>query len=100
LDLTGTHVAELAAAANRTFYVSISTILLSLILASFAAVYIRWRVIKPLNLITRTMQTVVGGDLEFKIPLQDRQDEVGQFAQALSMSAMVQLKGSAWKQSC
>ena len=85
LDLTGTHVAELAAAANRTFYVSISSILLSLILASFAALYIRWRVIRPLNLITRTMQTVVGGDLEFKIPLQDRQDEIGQFAQALSM---------------
>jgi len=85
LDLTGTHVAELAAAANRTFYVSISSILLSLILASFAALYVRWRVIKPLNLITRTMRTVVGGDLEFKIPLQDRQDEIGQFAQALSV---------------
>jgi len=85
LDLTETHVADLAAAANRTFYVSISSILLSLILASFAALYIRWRVIKPLNLITRTMQTVVKGDRELKIPLQDRQDEIGQFAQALSV---------------
>ena len=55
----------------------------SIALAAFASWYIAWRVIKPLQLITRTMETVIKGNLKSKIPLQERQDEIGQFARAL-----------------
>jgi signal transduction histidine kinase len=85
LDLTAAHVGELADAANRKFYYSIASIVVSLILTIFAALYLRSRVIKPLGLITRAMQTVVGGDFDFQIPMQDRQDEIGRFAQTLGM---------------
>ena len=53
--------------------------------AAFAAWYLRWRVIKPLRQITQTMQTVIEGNLKCRIPLQDRPDEIGQFARTLSL---------------
>ena len=84
-DLILTHVAEQASTANHNFYIAISSILLSLALAGFSAWFMIWRVIKPLRQITQTMQTVVGGNLKCKIPLQDRQDEIGQFARTLSL---------------
>ena len=74
-----------ASTASRNFTLAISSILLSIALAGFSAWFMIWRVIKPLRQITQTMQTVVGGNLKCKIPLQDRQDEIGQFARTLSL---------------
>jgi two-component system cell cycle sensor histidine kinase PleC len=56
---------------------------LSMGLASFMALCVMWRVIRPLKLITETMSAVVQGDLAREIPFEDRQDEIGQFARTL-----------------
>ena len=83
LELAKEHVAQQASIARRSFDISIAFMLLSITVAALILVYIRARVIKPLQLITRTMQTVTQGNLECAIPMQDRQDEMGQFARTL-----------------
>jgi signal transduction histidine kinase len=83
LELTEFHGAEEVAAADRNFYVAIGLMLLSMGLASFTALCVMWRVIRPLKLITETMSAVAQGDLKRKIPFENRQDEIGQFARTL-----------------
>ncbi len=83
LDLTETHAAQQAADAVRHFYVAIALMIVSIGLASFATMYVIWRVIRPLGQITGTMSAVVQGDLDHDIPFEIRRDEIGQFARAL-----------------
>jgi signal transduction histidine kinase len=83
LDLIILHVSAQGTAATRQLMVAIGFILVALVLAGFAAHYLLRRVISPLNMISQTMQTVIGGDLDCPIPLQERQDEIGQFARTL-----------------
>jgi signal transduction histidine kinase len=83
LELTELHGAQEVAAANQNFYVAIGLMLLSMGLASFTALCVIWRVIRPLKLITETMSAVAQGDLKRKIPFESRQDEIGQFARTL-----------------
>jgi len=67
--------------------------LASIILASSAMLYVMWRVIAPLKRITQIMRSIAGGDLTREIPFGHRQDEIGQFAQAVHLfrdSAVVQ----------
>ena len=85
LDRTEAHAAEQARDAVRHFYVAIALMFLSIGLASFATMYVMWRVIRPLNRITGTMSAVVKGDLDHDIPFENRQDEIGQFGRALRM---------------
>jgi signal transduction histidine kinase/CheY-like chemotaxis protein/HPt (histidine-containing phosphotransfer) domain-containing protein len=85
LNLTEAHAREQAAAARRAFFIAIALMLLSLALACFTAIYVMWRVVRPLKRITRTMTSVAAGDLTASIPHQDRGDEIGQFAHALQM---------------
>ena len=69
--------------------------LASIALASFAAIYVMWGVIRPLRGITKSMQAIAGGSLRTEIPFGDRQDEIGQFAGALKLfrdSSMERLK--------
>ncbi|MBK5264198.1 MAG: HAMP domain-containing protein [Alphaproteobacteria bacterium] len=80
LDLTETYAAERAADAARHLYIAVFLMFLSVGLASFIALYVILRVIRPLKLITQTMKTVAGGDFEHQIPFKDRDDEIGQFA--------------------
>ena len=93
LALTQDHAAELARQADRNFNIAVGLMLLSIILASSAMLYVMWRVIAPLKAITRTMRVIADGDLTREIPFGHRGDEIGQFAQALHMfrdSAVVQ----------
>jgi signal transduction histidine kinase len=83
-DLTRTHLAQHEARARNGFYAAIGASLLAIFLAGYAALYIRHRVIRPLRQITRTMQAVVAGDLADHIPLQHRNDEIGQFARVVN----------------
>ena len=85
LDLTEAHAAEQAADAARHLYLAIALMFLSIGLASFTTLYVMWRVIRPLRLITRTMKTVAAGNFEHQIPFKDRDDEIGQFARTLRM---------------
>ena len=83
LELTIAHVDQLGTAATRRLAMAIAAILLALGVAAFAATYLLGRVIRPLRQIAHTMQKVLQGDLKRAIPLQDRNDEIGQFARAL-----------------
>ncbi len=85
LDLTGKHVEEQAAAARRSFFVAIALMVLSITLACFTALFVMWRVIRPLRVITGTITSIANGDLEAPIPYENRSDEIGQFARALQM---------------
>jgi signal transduction histidine kinase len=85
LDLTERYAARQAAIAQRNFYIAIGLMLASIALAGFAALYLLWRVIRPLRAITRSMQAIAGGNLKGEIPFSDRKDEIGHFAIALKM---------------
>jgi signal transduction histidine kinase len=83
LELTEAHAAKHAAEAVRNFYVALALTFLSVGLASFATIYVLWRVIGPLKEITQTMKTVADGNLRQQIPFKNRHDEIGEFARAL-----------------
>jgi signal transduction histidine kinase len=85
LDLTDKHAKEQAAAARRSFFVAIALMALSIGLACFTALYVMWRVIRPLKGITSTLTSIADGDLAAPIPYGQRADEIGQFARALQM---------------
>jgi signal transduction histidine kinase len=85
LALTQARAQNLVTIANKNFREAIALMLLSIGLASSTMFYIMWRVIRPLKMITRLIRSVTAGDLTHDIPFQDRNDEIGQFAQALYM---------------
>jgi signal transduction histidine kinase len=85
LELTQAHATAQLALDSRNLYVAIALMLLSIALASFATVYVIWKVIRPLGRITRTMQAIARGELAGEIPFAGRHDEIGQFAQALRL---------------
>ncbi len=85
LDLTERYAASQAAIAKRNFYIAIALMLASIALASSAAIYLMWGVIRPLRAITKSMQAIAAGKLKTEIPFRDRHDEIGQFAGALQM---------------
>ena len=85
LDLAERRASDQAAQAERNLYIALALMLLSLCLASVTTAIIIWRVVRPLTLITRRMESVVGGHLELEIPYEDRRDEIGRFAQALRL---------------
>ena len=85
LDLTEATATRQLAAAHRNFYFAIALMLASIALASFAAISVMWRVIRPLRTITRTLASIASGKMRGEIPFDDRQDEIGQFARALKI---------------
>ena len=85
LNLMASYAAQQQALAQRNFYIAIALMLLCVALASFGAVYVIWRVIRPLGAITRAISAVSGGRLVGDIPFGERKDEIGQFARALNM---------------
>jgi signal transduction histidine kinase len=86
------HVGVQVTAANRNFVISILIMLFSIGMAGVTIFLVHWRVIRPLRLITETMQSVAGGKLSNKVPFEDRRDEIGQFARALTMFRKSQLE--------
>lgn len=85
LELARLHLQEQAEMAQQRFLFAIAAILVSLLVAAMAVVLIVRRVIKPLRAITRAMEEVIEGDMKRAIPLQERQDEFGQFARTVSL---------------
>jgi signal transduction histidine kinase len=77
------HVSELGRKAAEGLFFAVALAILAVGLAAFVAYYLVRRVIRPLEQITHTMETVLQGDMEQPIPLQERQDEIGQVARAL-----------------
>jgi signal transduction histidine kinase len=85
LNLTESYAAGQVKVAHRNFYFAIALMLGSITLASFAAIYVIWRVIRPLRAITATMASIADGRMQGEIPFGDRHDEIGQFSTALKM---------------
>jgi signal transduction histidine kinase len=85
LDLTEDHVAQQVVIADRQLYFALFLMVLSIGVASLTFLYVMWEVIRPLKLITRTMKAIAKGNLRHNIPFKDRNDEIGQFANALHM---------------
>jgi len=85
LELTKLHAEAVVARANWNFFIAIMLMLFSIGLASFSALYISWRVLRPLKRITEMMTTVVQGKFECEIPFECREDEIGQFARSLRL---------------
>ena len=85
LNLTESYAAGQVSAAHRNFYFAIALMFASIALASFAALYVIWRVIRPLRIITNIMASTTAGKTQGEIPFGDRHDEIGQFACALKM---------------
>src|SRR5258706_1537993 len=85
LNLTESYAAGQASAAHRNFYFAIALMFASIALASFAALYVIWRVIRPLRIITSIMASIAAGKTQGEIPFGDRHDEIGRFAGALKM---------------
>ena len=83
-DFTRTYLARQEARARSGFYASVGASALALFLACYTILYIRRRVITPLRQITGTMQAVVAGELGDRVPLQERNDEIGQFARIVN----------------
>ncbi|HYS46112.1 MAG TPA: ATP-binding protein, partial [Rhizomicrobium sp.] len=85
LNLTESYAAQQVKVAHRNFYFAILLMLGSIALASFAAVYVIWRVIRPLRAITGAMASIAAGRMRDEIPFGDRHDEIGKFSIALKM---------------
>jgi signal transduction histidine kinase len=85
LNLTESYAAHQLAVAHRNFYFAIALMIASIALASFAAIYVMWGVIRPLRAITRTMAAIASGKNQDEIPFGERKDEIGQFARALKI---------------
>ncbi|MBA2588401.1 MAG: HAMP domain-containing histidine kinase [Alphaproteobacteria bacterium] len=85
LDLTEAYAETQYQAAQENFTIAIALMLASIALASFAAIYLMWGVIRPLRAITRSMEAIAGGSLRTEIPFGHRHDEIGQFAGALKL---------------
>ena len=83
LGLMAAHTAQKVALAKRTFLIAVLLMALSIGLACFTAIYVLQRVIRPLMRITQAMERIAAGDLEQKIPYDNRRDEIGRFAIAL-----------------
>ena len=85
LDLTASYAEQRLDIARRNFYISIASMMLCVALASFGAIYVIWRVIRPLRAITGAIGVFSGGRFHGEIPFGERADEIGQFARALRM---------------
>ena len=85
LVLTRGLAEQRVSSAQRSFFYAIALMILSLGLACFTAFYVIWRVIRPLQRITRTLTAIADGDMAAPIPYERRSDEIGQFARALQM---------------
>jgi signal transduction histidine kinase len=85
LNLTAAHSARQLELARRYFFLSIVLMVLSIVLAISGAVYVNWRVIRPLRAITGAIGAFSDGSLKGGIPFGERADEIGQFARALKM---------------
>jgi len=83
LNLTQQHVESQVEEAGLKLTMAVALMLASIVFAGCIAFYAMWRVIWPLERITRTMDAVIEGDQVQPIPFADRHDEIGQFARAL-----------------
>ena len=79
------HLREQTGMAHRRFIGALILIFVAVAIAALAFVLIFQRVIRPLRTLTGAMDAVIDGDMKRVIPMQDREDEFGQFARTISL---------------
>jgi HAMP domain-containing protein len=84
LDITGAHARARENIATREFYEALLLMLASIGLASLGAVYVIFRVVRPLRQITAALDAFNAGARARPIAFDGRQDEIGQFSRALN----------------
>ena len=84
LDITGAHARTRENIATREFYQALLLMLASIGLASLGAVYVIFRVVRPLRQITAALDAFNAGARPQPIAFNGRQDEIGQFSRALN----------------
>ena len=94
LDYSGKPLGVLIVAVDRTFFkeeltsarvTSAFAALITLIAAGILAFFINRSISKPIITMTGAMGEIADGDLETKVPAQDRKDEIGQMANAVQV---------------
>ena len=84
-DLSEARARDALAGADRDVALATMLMLLAVGLGVFAVLFINGRIVGPIARVTVEMSEVAGGELEGEIPYQDRRDEIGALARALSV---------------
>ncbi len=84
LDITSADAQTHEKTATREFYEALLLMLASIGLASLGAVYVIFRVVRPLRSITAALDAFNAGARTQPIAFDGRQDEIGQFSRALN----------------
>ena len=84
LDITSAQAQTAEDAATGKFYEALLLMLATIGLASLGAVYVIFRVVRPLRHITAALNDVDAGVRAHPIAFDGRQDEIGQFSRALN----------------
>jgi signal transduction histidine kinase len=91
-DLAKSHLRDQENQAQQRFIVALILIFVAIAIAALAFLLIFQRVIRPLRILTRSMEAVIAGDMKHVIPMQDRRDEFGQFARTINLFRDVTLE--------
>ncbi|HEX2758865.1 MAG TPA: histidine kinase dimerization/phospho-acceptor domain-containing protein, partial [Rhizomicrobium sp.] len=84
LDIAGAQAQTHEKTATREFYEALLLMLASIGLASLGAVYVIFRVVRPLRRITAALDAFNAGARPQAIAFDAREDEIGQFSRALN----------------
>lgn len=84
LNIVGVRAQANEDTATRTFYEALLLMLATIGLASLGAVYVIFRVVRPLRRITAALNDLNAGARAHPIAFDGRQDEIGQFSRALN----------------
>jgi signal transduction histidine kinase/AmiR/NasT family two-component response regulator len=84
-DLSEVRARDALSAADRDAALAATLMLLAIGLGVFAVLFINGRIVGPIARVTVEMGEVASGDLKGEIPYQDRRDEIGALARALSV---------------
>ena len=85
LDIAAGRAEESVSATTRALYQSLAMMLVSIALAVLGAVYVIFRVVRPLRQITVALNAANAGEPAQGIGFDDRADEIGQFSRALNL---------------
>jgi signal transduction histidine kinase len=85
VDLSDNHAHEELDAARRNLAIHLCIMLLSLVSALVATLFISRRIARPMSRIAETMRLVADGDMACELPFADRADEIGELSRALAV---------------
>jgi signal transduction histidine kinase len=85
LDIAASRAGDSLVAATRELYQALAMMLVSIALAMLGAVYVIFRVVRPLRRITQALNAANAGQPAPITAFEGRADEIGQFSRALNL---------------